>query len=126
MRSILILVYKPISIISDPLKLEIAQNFKEQGNEYFKGKRYREAISFYKQGIDAKPEDQTILEALLCNMAACNLELGVWLISSPDGTVLTWRVLHQRTTARFLEIARKPSLSTIIALKLIIVQLWHY
>ncbi|KXN86297.1 Hsp70/Hsp90 co-chaperone cns1 [Leucoagaricus sp. SymC.cos] len=54
---------------------EIAQNFKEQGNEYFKGKRYREAIGFYKQGIDAKPEDKTILEALSCNTAACNLEL---------------------------------------------------
>ncbi|KAI0650668.1 40S ribosomal protein S7 [Trametes meyenii] len=54
---------------------EIAQNFKEQGNDYFKGKRYREAIGFYNQGVDAKPTDQTILEALYCNRAACNLEL---------------------------------------------------
>ncbi|KAJ3569356.1 hypothetical protein NP233_g5103 [Leucocoprinus birnbaumii] len=54
---------------------EIALNFKEQGNEYFKGKRYREALGFYKQGVEAKPEDKTILEALLCNTAACNLEL---------------------------------------------------
>ncbi|EKM59352.1 uncharacterized protein PHACADRAFT_191699 [Phanerochaete carnosa HHB-10118-sp] len=49
---------------------EIAQNFKEQGNEYFKGKRYREASSFYAQGVDAKPTDPTLLEVLLCNRAA--------------------------------------------------------
>ncbi|KAG2148102.1 40S ribosomal protein S7 [Suillus clintonianus] len=54
---------------------EIAQNFKEQGNDYFKGKRHREAISFYTQGIDAKPSDIVLHEALLCNRAACNLEL---------------------------------------------------
>ncbi|OBZ76696.1 Hsp70/Hsp90 co-chaperone CNS1 [Grifola frondosa] len=54
---------------------EIAQNFKDQGNDYFKGRRYREAHGFYSQGIDAKPTDQMILEALLCNRAACNLEL---------------------------------------------------
>ncbi|KAI0693807.1 hypothetical protein BC835DRAFT_1352229 [Cytidiella melzeri] len=54
---------------------EIAQNFKEQGNDYFKGKRYREAVAFYSQGIDAKPADATLQEALLCNRAACNLEL---------------------------------------------------
>ncbi|KAI0832494.1 hypothetical protein BC628DRAFT_1346926 [Trametes gibbosa] len=54
---------------------EIAQNFKEQGNDYFQGKRYREALGFYAQGIDACPTDKTLLEALLCNRAACNLEL---------------------------------------------------
>lgn len=54
---------------------EIAQNFKEQGNDYFKGKRYREAMGFYTQGIDAKPTNNALLEALLCNRAACNLEL---------------------------------------------------
>jgi tetratricopeptide (TPR) repeat protein len=55
---------------------EIAQNFKEHGNEYFKGKRYREAANFYLQGIDAKPTDQSLLESLLLNRAACNLKLG--------------------------------------------------
>lgn len=55
--------------------LEIATNFKEQGNEYFKGKRFREAVGFYTQGIDAKPTDDKILIALLSNRAACNLEL---------------------------------------------------
>lgn len=55
---------------------EIAQNFKEQGNTYFKGKRYRDAVGFYIQGIDAKPTDPVLIEALLCNRAACNLELS--------------------------------------------------
>jgi len=55
---------------------EVAQTFKDHGNEYFKGKRYREALGFYTQGIDAKPNDSVLLEVLLCNRAACNLELG--------------------------------------------------
>ena len=56
---------------------EIAQNFKEQGNEYFRGKRYREALGFYTQGVDAKPDDVQLKEALVLNRAACNLELRV-------------------------------------------------
>ncbi|KAL5487906.1 CNS1 [Sanghuangporus weigelae] len=63
------------SLAHEGIPDEIAQNFKEQGNEYFKGKRYREALGFYNQGIDAKPEDPKLLELLLCNRAACNLEL---------------------------------------------------
>ncbi|KAL0949168.1 hypothetical protein HGRIS_014947 [Hohenbuehelia grisea] len=54
---------------------ENAQNFKEQGNDYFKGKRYREALGFYTQGLDAQPTDTKLRESLLCNRAACNLEL---------------------------------------------------
>lgn len=60
---------------------EIAQNFKQQGNDYFKGKRYREAMGFYTQGIDANPDDQKLTEALLSNRAACNLELSKMSIS---------------------------------------------
>jgi hypothetical protein len=60
---------------------EIAQNFKEQGNEYFKGKRYRQALGFYTQGIGAKPDDVQLREALLLNRAACNLELRESLLS---------------------------------------------
>ncbi|KAG2356973.1 hypothetical protein BDR07DRAFT_1453261 [Suillus spraguei] len=63
------------SLAFDGTPDEIAQNFKEQGNDYFKGKRHREATSFYTQGIDAKPSDIVLHEALLCNRAACNLEL---------------------------------------------------
>jgi len=55
--------------------VEVAANFKEQGNEYFKGKRHLEARNFYSQGIEAKPTDNALLESLLCNRAASNLEL---------------------------------------------------
>ncbi|KAH7100580.1 TPR-like protein [Auriculariales sp. MPI-PUGE-AT-0066] len=54
---------------------EVAQNFKEQGNEAFKERRWRDALAFYAQGIAAKPTDASLLEALLCNSAASNLEL---------------------------------------------------
>ncbi|KAG5645754.1 hypothetical protein DXG03_005291 [Asterophora parasitica] len=63
------------SLAHDGTPDEVAGNFKEQGNEYFKGKRYREALGFYTQGVDAKPDDPVLHEALLCNRAACNLEL---------------------------------------------------
>jgi hypothetical protein len=59
---------------------EVAQNFKEQGNEYYKSKRYREALGFYTQGVDAKPIDAALEESLLSNRAACNLELSASLI----------------------------------------------
>jgi len=67
------------SLIYEGTPDEIAHNFKEQGNDYFKGKRFREALGFYTQGLDAKPTDPVILEAILCNRAACNLELGEYL-----------------------------------------------
>jgi small subunit ribosomal protein S7e len=52
-----------------------ALNFKDHGNDYFKERRFREALHFYTQGISVKPDDNAVLEALLCNRAACNLEL---------------------------------------------------
>lgn len=70
------------SAILIPFK-EIAENFKDQGNEYFKGKRYREAQGFYTQGIDARPTNPTMQEALLCNRAASNLELSMFDHASP-------------------------------------------
>lgn len=54
---------------------EVASNFKSQANDYFKAKRYREALGFYTQAIDANPADQTLLETLHANRAACHLEL---------------------------------------------------
>ncbi|KAJ3790684.1 40S ribosomal protein S7 [Lentinula aff. detonsa] len=63
------------SLVHEGTPDEIAENFKEQGNDYFKGKRYRDAVGFYTQAIDAKPDTPSLLEALLCNRAACNLEL---------------------------------------------------
>ena len=61
--------------LTDACKSEVATNFKNQGNEYFVGKRYKEARGFYTQGLDAYPRDEKLQETLLINRAACNLEL---------------------------------------------------
>lgn len=47
-------------------------------------------MSFYTQGIDAQPESQNILEALLCNRAACNLELSAHIL--PDYNTRTFHI----------------------------------
>ncbi|CUA76725.1 hypothetical protein RSOLAG22IIIB_02194 [Rhizoctonia solani] len=78
------------SLIHEGDPEEIASNFKDQGNEYFKSRRFREAMGFYTQGvealtiqsIDGKPKivdvqekDRPLYNALLLNRAAANLEL---------------------------------------------------
>src|SRR5271163_562351 len=55
--------------------LEIAQNFKEQGNEAYSEKRFRDALEFYSKGLAAKSGDPTLERLLLLNRAAVNLEL---------------------------------------------------
>ncbi|CAO1619229.1 unnamed protein product [Sympodiomycopsis kandeliae] len=54
---------------------EVAINFKNYGNEYFKSKRYKEAIGFYTQAIDSDPNDTQLKLSLHLNRSACNLEL---------------------------------------------------
>ncbi|KAI0253077.1 hypothetical protein BJV78DRAFT_1281170 [Lactifluus subvellereus] len=44
---------------------EVAQNFKEQGNEHFRGT----------QGVEVKADDGQLRDAMLLNHVACNLEL---------------------------------------------------
>ncbi|KAG7096674.1 hypothetical protein E1B28_004088 [Marasmius oreades] len=90
---------------------EVADNFREQGNEYFKGKKYREALSFYKQGIEAKPTDIVLKEKLLCNMAACNLALhnyGSVLRDCANALTVNPRSLkaHYRSAQALLELER--------------------
>ncbi|PWN48076.1 hypothetical protein IE53DRAFT_381635 [Violaceomyces palustris] len=63
------------SLAFDGTPDEVASNFKSQGNDYFVGKRYREALGFYTQALDAHPTDSKLLETLYANRAACNLEL---------------------------------------------------
>lgn len=63
------------SLTFDGTPDEVAENFKSQGNEYFIGKRYKEAKGFYTQGIDAFPTNKKLQETLLINRAACNLPL---------------------------------------------------
>ncbi|OLY78777.1 Hsp70/Hsp90 co-chaperone cns1 [Smittium mucronatum] len=55
---------------------EIGENFKEQGNDCFKAKRYQDAAKFYSQGLDVELTDMKLKESLLLNRAAANLNLS--------------------------------------------------
>lgn len=76
--------------------VEIAQGFKEQGNEMTKAKRWNDGKEFYTKGISVtaqKPDDNTssrsdgqeekakklkdVQEACYVNRALCNLELSM-------------------------------------------------
>lgn len=74
---------------------EVAQNFREQGNESAKEKHWKDAKEFYSKGIAVltakedqweKPEDvakeqkllREVEEACYINRALCNLELSMW------------------------------------------------
>lgn len=54
---------------------EVAENFKNQGNDCFKVKRYKTAVEYYTKGLDMDCNDDTINKALYLNRAACNLEM---------------------------------------------------
>ncbi|SCV03209.1 LAME_0H08592g1_1 [Lachancea meyersii CBS 8951] len=54
---------------------EIAENFKKQGNELYKAKRYGDARELYNKGLDVDCEVAEINESLHSNRAACELEL---------------------------------------------------
>ncbi|CAD6581400.1 MAG: hypothetical protein CYPHOPRED_001564 [Cyphobasidiales sp. Tagirdzhanova-0007] len=66
------------SLLYDGDAEERARNFKSQGNDNFRAKRYKEAVAFYTQGLgDLAPElQEETKRTLWCNRAACNLELG--------------------------------------------------
>jgi methylenetetrahydrofolate reductase (NADPH) len=64
------------SLIFDGTPDEIAENFKEQATERHQAGQLRDALGFYNQGIEAKPENQQLRLSLLLNRAACNLSLG--------------------------------------------------
>jgi hypothetical protein len=55
--------------------LEVAQNFEEQGSEYFRGRSCKEALGFYTHRVDANPNDTRLKKALLLNCLAYDLEL---------------------------------------------------
>lgn len=54
---------------------EIAGNFKNQGNDLYKAKRYKEAREVYTKGIEVGCQDDKVNESLYSNRAACQLEL---------------------------------------------------
>ncbi|CCG83930.1 protein of unknown function [Taphrina deformans PYCC 5710] len=63
------------SLAFDGEPWEVATAFKENGNDSYKHKQYKDAIEFYSKGITTKCGRPEIEEALYLNRAACNLEL---------------------------------------------------
>lgn len=55
---------------------EVATNLKNQGTECHQQGKLREALTFYTQALEAKPQDEPLVESLLLNRSACNLSLG--------------------------------------------------
>lgn len=82
---------------------EVAQGFKERGNEMVAEKKWSDAKEFYTKGIAAvldkvgenwvAPEDEasdaklrrTLEEQLYVNRALCNLELSKWMMICYNG-----------------------------------------
>lgn len=64
------------SLMFDGTPDEIAENFKTQATERHQAGQLRDALGFYTQGIEAKPEDVKLRLSLYLNRAACNLSLG--------------------------------------------------
>ncbi|KAJ3043836.1 40S ribosomal protein [Rhizophlyctis rosea] len=64
------------SLVYDGNPDEIATNFKNQGNDCYKQKDYRNAIQYYNKGLQAKSDNRILNATLLCNRAAVNLDLG--------------------------------------------------
>lgn len=54
---------------------EVAENFKKQGNDRYKWKKYKDAVEFYTKGLNVECGVAYIEAALYLNRAACNLEL---------------------------------------------------
>lgn len=65
---------------------EVAANFKQHGNDYFKGKRFREAVDFYSKAIEAGPTGKELKLSLHLNRAACHLQLQNYRSSLKDAS----------------------------------------
>lgn len=101
---------------------DVAQNFREQGNEAAKEKRWADAKEFYTKAIAVllakedkwdKPEDQKeedklrrqVEEAAYINRALCNLELSML---SPRCGLESWLTRLKKTTALRRSTALRP------------------
>ncbi|CAG8616919.1 118_t:CDS:2 [Paraglomus brasilianum] len=65
------------SLIYDGPAEEVAENFKNQGNEAFKSGRehYQDANTYYTKALEAQCNDMKLIEIIYVNRAAVNLEL---------------------------------------------------
>ena len=59
----------------DNTKEELAQNYKEDGNRYFKAKNYRLAVQCYTTAINQKAETKELNSILFANRSAANFYL---------------------------------------------------
>ncbi|KAI9761822.1 MAG: hypothetical protein M4579_000761 [Chaenotheca gracillima] len=121
---------------------EIAKNFKEQGNERYQAKIWKDAVEFYTKGLAVleearkRPKDQegvklvqdgedekdaiAIAETLLVNRAACNLELQNYRRAVQDcSKALTFNPLnikaHYRLTTAHLALSALREAAAAIA-----------
>ena len=67
--------------------LEVAENFRAQGNDWYRVRRWGDAREFYTKALDVlltdkkeeERKERMALEEILClNRAACNLELRAY------------------------------------------------
>lgn len=63
-----------IAMICAPLGR--ATVLKDEGNEMFKIKRYREAINLYSQALNETHTDQQLIAVLYCNRSAGHYHIG--------------------------------------------------
>lgn len=56
--------------------LDVAKNFKTQGNECFKGRDFKNARAYYTKALAVKFDDQELELSCINNRAQCNLLMG--------------------------------------------------
>ena len=62
--------------LKETLLLGRAKVHKDEGNDFFKNKKYREAIDEYTEGIKQNSSDLTMNAVLYCNRATAHFYLG--------------------------------------------------
>ena len=66
---------------------EVAQNFRNQGNDCYRAKAWRDEVEYYTKALAVKCGVVGIEEACYVNRAAANLELSIFPINPASGTL---------------------------------------
>ncbi|CUA76716.1 hypothetical protein RSOLAG22IIIB_02184 [Rhizoctonia solani] len=83
---------------------EVALEFKNKGNDFFRTRKWWDAREAYMEAIEFCPTDTKLEEVLWLNMAAANLELKYWPgVLSPAAEAIT---LNLRSTKGYYRAAR--------------------
>ena len=67
------------SLLYDAPPMEVATNFKNQGNEAFQAKQFKESVNYYSKAIEAKCDDVKMNSIFFSNRAAAQIHLGTCL-----------------------------------------------